>query len=127
MISEEIKSECGSLKGAQSRRMMAKIRGELRRRRGTMLSFDDKLIVLRVYSNLTIDSAMPSFNSICKLPATALHTVRLIIAEHDKSGGDIHNMCAKSSCISVALHRHRILLSTEGLKRKWCCLVTSFP
>ena len=26
------------------------------------------------------------------------HTVRSVIAEYDESGGDIHNMCAKSSC-----------------------------
>ena len=78
------------------------IRGELGRRHGTMLSFDDKLIVLREYSNLTIDSALPSFDSMCKLTATALqkgvHTVRSVIAEYNESGGDIYNMCAKPSC-----------------------------
>ena len=67
-----------------------------------MLSFDDKLIVLRVYSNLTIDSALPSFDSICKLTAIALpmgvYTVRSVKAEYDESGGDIYNMCAKSFC-----------------------------
>ena len=46
------------------------IRGELDRRHGTMLSFDDKMIVLRAFSNLT--------------------------------------------------------MSTERLKRKWCCFVTNF-
>ena len=61
------------------------IRGELGRRLGTMLSFDDKLIVLRVYSNLTINSSLPAYESSCKLTATALqmsvHTVRSVIAE----------------------------------------------
>ena len=122
------KSECGSLKGVQSRRMTnvrsqsasssllesptvsqkedstetkemdmdartRVIRGELGRRRGTLLSLDDKLIALRVYSNLSLDSSLPSFDSICKLTATSLqmgvHTVRLVIAEYDKSGCDI--------------------------------------
>ena len=54
-------------------------RGELGRHCGTMLWFDDNLIVLRMYSNLTGDSALPSLDSICKLTATALqmsvHTV----------------------------------------------------
>ena len=106
------------------------IRGELGRRRGTLLSFDDKLIVLRVYSNLSLDSSLPSFDSICKLTATSLqmgvHTVRSVIAEYDECGCDICNMCAESSskrgtASPSYTYEHRRIKKDMG-----SCLVTSF-